>query len=90
MTFSVNREGGDSDMTSNKTEHPLPHPAGRASKQGFQIRHSKFFKNNYYMEEYECTPYGHNESQEINFLIKNEFWKPCSATCQTNPSESVW
>jgi hypothetical protein len=38
MTFAVNREGGDSDMTSNKTKHPLPHPAGRARKQGFQIR----------------------------------------------------
>jgi hypothetical protein len=53
MTFSVDREGGDTDMTSNKTKHPLPHPSRRARKWGSKSGDRKIFKNNYFTKEYE-------------------------------------
>ncbi len=76
MTFSVNREGGDSDMTSNKTKHPLPHPSRRARKRGSKSEDWKFFKNNYFMKEYEWTTYGDNKNRKIKILIKNNFGNP--------------
>jgi hypothetical protein len=40
---------------------PLPHPSGRARKQGFGFFQTKFFKNNDFIQEYERLSYGHEE-----------------------------
>jgi hypothetical protein len=62
-------------MTSNKTKHPLPHPTGRAG--GVPNPSVKnFFKNNYFLKEYEQALHGHDENQEIKFLIKMHFGNP--------------
>jgi hypothetical protein len=61
MTFSVNREGGDSDMTSNKTKHPLPHPSRRARKRGSKPDKQNFFKNNYSLKKHKYALHGHKK-----------------------------
>ena len=53
MAFSVDREGGDTDMTHANTMHPLPHPSRRARKRGSKSENQKNFENNYFMKEYE-------------------------------------
>jgi hypothetical protein len=73
MAFSVDREGGDTNMTYSMTMHPLPHPSRRARKRGSKSKNQKFLENNYFMKEYESTTHGDNDNQKINFLIKNNF-----------------
>jgi hypothetical protein len=53
MAFSVDREGGDTDMTHANTMHPLPHPSRRARKRGSKSEIQTIFENNYFMKEYE-------------------------------------
>jgi len=53
MAFSVDREGGDTDMTHAKAMHPLPHPSRRARKRGSKSEIQTIFENNYFMKEYE-------------------------------------
>jgi hypothetical protein len=54
MAFSVDREGGDTDMTHANTMHPLSPTLQEGRVNGVpNLRIKRFFKNNYFMKEYE-------------------------------------
>ncbi len=51
MAFSVDREGGDTDMTHANTMHPLPHPSRRARKRGSKSEIQTIFEIKYFMKD---------------------------------------
>jgi hypothetical protein len=54
MAFSVDREGGDTNMTYSRTMHPLPPTLQEGRVNGVpNPRIRKFFENNYFMKGYE-------------------------------------
>jgi hypothetical protein len=50
MAFSVDGEGGDTDMTHANTMHPLPHPSRRARKRDSKSENQKNFEKKLFYE----------------------------------------